>query len=142
MPKITQLQNWDLTQVCGTLEPLWEGCPKPNSLEKDPGAAAAFCGVSLPPLRQCRLAASRGPTCAKRFSMFSLGMRTWSSLRKPLSVCSKSILGPMSPMVIPRRIRRKGWPSVEGSYVSTQPHAGSSEPHSGPWRWGYHGCCR
>ena len=82
LAKVTRLQTWDFTEVCGTPEPLREGCPKPNPRE-GPGAAAAFRGVCLPPCRQCRLASSLAPTFAKRFSMFSLGMRTWSSLRKP-----------------------------------------------------------
>lgn len=48
MPKITRLQNWDFTEVCGTPEPLREGCPKPNPREGPRGSSSIPWGVSAP----------------------------------------------------------------------------------------------
>lgn len=79
-------------------------------MEEDPELAAVSGEPRCPLLAVQACILPRTPTCAKRLSMFSLGIRTWSSRRKPLSVWSKSILGPMSPTVIPRR--RWAWEHV------------------------------
>ena len=41
-------------------------------------------------------------------NMFSLGMRTLSRMRNPLSMLFRAILGPMSPTVTPETVTRQG----------------------------------